>query len=82
MLKQLLVGSAVIAGFAGMGLTTPAHADRWPSPSVNNTAAQSNNVVVCGNRGVGAIYNVGAPVGPVTYASNEAVDCSFRITQN
>lgn len=79
MLKQLLVGGTVLAGLTGMGLTTPAYANGWPSPIDNHTAAQSGNVVVCGNRGIGAIYTVTTPTGAVSFANNEAVDCSFRI---
>ena len=85
MIKNLALGGAAIAAFAGLVLATPAHAvsgPPWPSDNETNVATQSDNVIVCGNRGIGAITTTGANVGPLTFANNEAVDCSIRATQN
>ncbi|RBQ16449.1 hypothetical protein DP939_29425 [Spongiactinospora rosea] len=79
MLKKFIVGSAVVAGFAALGLSTPAYAgEGWES----NAAEQSGNVNVCGNRTIGDIFIPIIPLGPVTNSNNESTDCSFRVHQN
>jgi hypothetical protein len=86
MLKKLALGGAVLAAFAGMGLATPAQANSgvpWPSNENKfNVSEQSDNVVVCGNRGIGDILIPVIPLAPVTFADREEVDCSIRAYQD
>ncbi|MCG5214843.1 hypothetical protein [Streptosporangium sp. KLBMP 9127] len=87
MLKQLIVGGTLIAGFTGLGLNAPAHADGpWPGwpPGFNNVnnAMQSNIVNACGNSGIGDIgLNLLNVASPITSAHSESVGCNSLISQ-
>ena len=84
MLKKFLAVGAVVAGFAGMGLSAPAQANSEPWP-VNenhyNIASQNDNVSVCGNRAIGDITLGLITLNPMTDADDNSVDCSFKINQ-
>ncbi|GLW05578.1 hypothetical protein Misp01_07080 [Microtetraspora sp. NBRC 13810] len=83
MLKKLALGGAVLAAWAGLGLA-PAHAAApWPWPEGgDNTAAQSNNVIVCGNQTIGDIAVTLLNLAPVTLNNKKPVDCSIRAYQD
>ncbi|MEU7897186.1 hypothetical protein AB0B45_30520 [Nonomuraea sp. NPDC049152] len=83
MLKQLLVGGAVIAGLAGVAFAAPAQADKWPKPSETerNISAVTGNVAVCGNRGIGDITVALLNFNPVTSADNESTGCNVTVNQ-
>lgn len=84
MITKLAFGAAVFAAFAGAALVGPAQADvRYSEPNgtAQNVAAQNGNTQVCGNRGVGDVTTIGAPLVPIVFNDNEAVNCQNLIDQ-
>ncbi|SDQ84580.1 hypothetical protein [Thermostaphylospora chromogena] len=88
MLKKFLVAGAVLAGFAGMGLATPAQAYVGEPKPVNendyNVSSVGDPVVVCGNSVIGDLtLNLSALLGlPATDADKKSVDCSIKVIQD
>jgi hypothetical protein len=82
MLKQLAVGGAVVAAFAGLGLATPAQAETpYPGERKINISNQSGNTITCRNSAIGDINILLLPLTPVTSADRENVDCGIRANQ-
>ncbi|WP_084955797.1 hypothetical protein [Thermoactinospora rubra] len=82
MLKQFLVGGAVIAGLAGFA--SPALADGDPRPHQgikHNTGTASDNIIICGNQGIGDVALILLNLVPVNLAHNQPVDCSITVKQ-
>lgn len=84
MIKKLFAIGALAAGFAGLGLATPAQASPWPvNTNEYNIASQNDNLAVCGNRAIDDIIVGLLPIAsPITASDKEPVDCSVRAYQN
>ena len=88
MLKKFLVAGAVLAGFAGMGLATPAQAEAggpWPvNKNDYNISSIGDPVAVCGNSVIEDL-SLGVSLllgGPVSDADKHSVGCSIKVVQD